>query len=110
MSWTASVDALSFLAPIRIGWVVTLRASINYVWKSSCEIGIKVSAENTNTGEVFHTASAYVTMVALDSNGRPCSIPGLEPETVDEKRRFEEAQHRRQARLELKDKIAQKRK
>ena len=83
---TASVDALSFLAPIiRLGWVVTLTASVNYVWKSSCEIGVKVTAENTNTTETFHTASAYVTMVALDSNGRPCQIPGLCPESEDEK-------------------------
>ena len=68
----ASVDALSFLAPIRLGWIATLQASVNYVWSSSCEIGVKVTAENPSTGETFHTASAYVTMVALDSNGRPC--------------------------------------
>lgn len=106
---TASVDALSFLAPIRLGWIVTLQASVNYVWSSSCEIGVKVTAENPSTGETFHTASAYVTMVALDSNGRPCKIYSLQPESEDEQRRFEEAQQRRAARLKLKKEIASKR-
>jgi acyl-CoA hydrolase len=106
---TASVDALSFLAPIRLGWIVTLQASVNYVWSSSCESGVKVTAENPSTGETFHTASAYVTMVALDSNGRPCKIYSLQPEGEDEQRRFEEAQQRRAARLKLKKEIASKR-
>ena len=106
---TASVDALSFLAPIRLGWIATLQASVNYVWSSSCEIGVKVTAENPSTGETFHTASAYVTMVALDSNGRPCKITPLEPQGEEEERRFEEAQQRREARLQLKKEIAAKR-
>lgn len=100
---TASVDALEFHAPIRLGWVVTLKASVNYVSRTSCEIGVKVTAENPLTGESFHTASAYVTMVALDGNGRPTTIPPIEPVTVDEKRRHENAQSRRAARLALKN-------
>lgn len=99
---TASVDAMEFLAPVRLGWILTLKASINYVWKTSCEVGIRVSAENPHSGELFHTASAYVTMVCLDSNGRPTRMPPIIPETDDQRRRYEEAKARRTARLELK--------
>ena len=103
---TASVDAISFLAPIRLGYVVILRAAVNFVGSTSCEVGVKVLAENPLTGELFHTASAYVTFVALDSNGRPTgAIPKLIPETDDEKRRFREAGIRRKARLTLKTEL-----
>lgn len=107
---TASVDALSFLAPIKLGWIVTLKSSINYVWKTSCEVGVKVMAENPRTGESFQTATAYVTMVALDSNGRPTLMPPIEPETDDQKRRYEEAKARRISRLELKKQNEERRK
>lgn len=100
---TASVDAMQFLAPIRLGWVVSLQAKVNCVWKSSAEVGVKVTAENPITGEKFHTASAWLTMVSLDSNGRPSSFGRLQPETEVEKRRQERAQHRRKVRLQLKD-------
>ncbi|MCX6128918.1 MAG: acyl-CoA thioesterase [Proteobacteria bacterium] len=99
---TASVDALEFLAPVKLGWIVTLKSSINYVWKTSCEVGVKVIAENPRSGESFHTASAYVTMVALDSNSRPTSMPPILPETEVQRRRYEEAKARRISRLELK--------
>jgi acyl-CoA hydrolase len=105
---TASVDALEFLAPVRLGWIMTLKASINYVWKTSCEVGVKVTAENTLTGESFHTASAYLTMVALDSNGRPASMPPVVPDTEAHKRRYLEAQARRVSRLELKRQNAER--
>lgn len=101
---TASVDAMEFRAPVRLGWILKLLASVNYVWKTSCEIGVKVVAENPKTGEVFHTASAYVTMVALDSMGRPTAMPGIEPQTDHQVRRFKQAQDRKLARLELKKK------
>lgn len=105
---TASVDAMEFLAPVRLGWILTLRASVNYVAKSSCEVGVKVTAENPRTGEHFHTASAYVTLVALDSNGRPTKMPSLLPETDADRRRFEEAKARRASRLELKKRNAER--
>ncbi|MBC7660928.1 MAG: acyl-CoA thioesterase [Chitinophagaceae bacterium] len=105
---TASVDALEFVAPIKLGWIVTLKASVNYVWRTSCEVGVKVTAENPRTGEYFHTASAYVTMVALDSHSRPTGIPQVIPETYDQKRRFEEAKFRRISRLELKRQNAER--
>ncbi len=105
---TASVDAMEFLAPVKLGWIITLKASVNYVWSTSCEIGVKVTAENSRTGESFHTASAYVTMVALDSNGRPTTMPPILPETDVQKRRYAEAQARRKFRLELKRQNAER--
>ena len=99
---TASLDALEFHAPIRLGWVATLKASVNYVWRTSCEVGVKVISENPISMEKFHTATAYLTMVALDGNGRPTPIFGLTPDSDDEKRRWENASSRREARLALK--------
>ncbi len=105
---TASVDALEFLAPVRLGWIMMLRASVNFVSKTSCEVGVKVMAENPRTGENFHTASAYVTMVALDSNGRPARMPDIIPETEEQQRRLREAKARRIARLETKRQNAER--
>ncbi len=105
---TASVDALEFMAPIQLGWIVTLKASVNYVWTTSLEVGVKVTAENPRTGEFFHTASAYVTMVALDSHGRPTSIPKVVPKGPEQVRRYEEAKFRRISRLELKKQNAER--
>ena len=81
---------------------MTLRASINYTARTSCEVGVRVEAENPLTGEKNHTASAYLTFVGLDQNGRPTPIPPIAPETKEEKNRFIEAQERRKARLALK--------
>jgi acyl-CoA hydrolase len=105
---TASVDALEFLAPIKLGWIVTLKAAVNYVWTTSCEVGVKVTAENPRTGEFFHTATAYVTMVALDSHGRPTGIPPVVPHNDEQRRRFDEAKFRRISRLELKSQNAER--
>lgn len=102
---TASIDAMHFLAPIRLGWIVNIKSSINFTSKSSCEVGVKITAENPLTQEHHHTASAYVTMVALDSNGKPCLIPQIAPETEDEKRRHDAAQVRRLARIALKEEL-----
>ena len=102
---TASVDALHFLAPIRLGWIVTIQASVNFVGGTSCEIGVKIISENPISGETFHTASAYLTFVALDSHNRPTSIPPLLLETDEEKRRNSAAQIRRANRLKLKNEL-----
>lgn len=99
---TASVDRLDFVAPVYKGWVVNLKASVNYTSRTSMEVGVRVDAENPKTGETFHTASAYCTFVALGSNGKPIEIPSLILETDDDKRRFEQAQKRREARLQAK--------
>lgn len=96
---TASIDRLSFIAPIKKGWVVNLKASVNFASRTSMEVGVKVEAENPLTSEMFHTASAYLTFVAVDSEGKPSKIPSLVPETDIEKRRFAAAQKRRELRL-----------
>lgn len=96
---TASIDRLDFIAPVRKGWVVNLKASVNFVSTSSMEIGVRVDAENPKTGEVFHTASSYLTFVALGSDGRAAKVPGLILETDIQKRRFEAAKKRREQRL-----------
>jgi acyl-CoA hydrolase len=96
---TASIDRLDFHHPVHVGELLILRASINFVGNTSMEIGVRVEAERPATGEVRHTASAYLTFVALDENGRPTRLPGLTVETEDEKRRYEEARRRREMRL-----------
>ncbi|MGZ3768913.1 MAG: acyl-CoA thioesterase [Bdellovibrio sp.] len=99
---TASVDRLDFVAPVFKGWVVNLKASVNFTSRTSMEVGVRVDAENPKTGETFHTASAYCTFVALGSNGKPIEIPSLILETEDDKRRFAEAEKRREVRLKAK--------
>ena len=99
---TASIDALHFLAPIRLGYIVSIKASLNFVGSTSCEVGVKVTAEDPLTGDQHHTSSAYLTFVSLDSSGKPLIMPGLAPQTANEKRRYGEAQIRRKNRLHLK--------
>ncbi len=106
---TASVDAMHFLAPVRLGWVVTIQASVNYVGGTSCEIGVKVTSENPISGERFHTASAYLTFVALDSHGKPATIPGILLQSDEEKRRHASARLRRESRLKLKTELQARR-
>lgn len=107
---TASIDAMHFLAPIKLGWVVNIKASVNFASTTSCEVGVRVEAENPLTGEYHHNASAYVTMVALDSHGKPTKMPGVDPESDIQKRRFEEAGERRKTRLQLKKNLEERRK
>lgn len=100
---TASLDDLHFVAPVRKGWVVNVKASVNFVSRTSMEIGVRVDAENPKTSEHFHVASAYLTFVALDSRGKPTPVAPLKLENEDDRRRFEEAQQRRQLRLKRKN-------
>jgi len=101
---TASIDRLVFHHPVFVGDVLFLKACLNMVGKSSMEVGVRVEAENYLTGEVRHTASAYLTFVALDEEGRPKKVPGLIPETETEKRRYQQALMRKKSRLELRTK------
>ena len=96
---TASIDRLDFHHPVYVGDIVILRASLNLVGRSSMEVGVRVESENLITGEVRHTASAYLTYVALDKDRKPMVVPPLILETDDEVRRNREAQVRREARL-----------
>lgn len=96
---TASIDRMDFLYPLYVGDLVTCKASLNYVGRTSMEIGVRVETENLRTGEVRHTVSAYLTMVALDTTGRPTEIPPLILETDEDRRRNRQAIARREARL-----------
>lgn len=97
---TASIDALNFVAPVYAGWIVNLKASVNFVSKTSMEVGVRADAENPIAGTRHHVASAYLTFVALDNNGKPTPAPPLDLETEDQKRRFKAAERRRRQRLE----------
>lgn len=104
---TASVDDLNFLHPIKIGEVVTLLASVNRVFRTSMEVGVKVLSENLLTGTVKHANTAYLTFVALDAQGKPMQVPQVTCSTEEEQRRYDDAQHRRELRLARRKKILQ---
>ncbi|HEX5036543.1 MAG TPA: acyl-CoA thioesterase [bacterium] len=95
---TASMDALSFLAPVKVGDIVILKAAVNYAHKTSMEIGVRVESENPLTGERRHTSSAYLTFVGLDESGKPTEVPPVLPQNDDEKRRYQEGEARYQER------------
>ncbi len=96
---TASIDRLDFHHPVYVGELLKINAAINYAGNSSMEIGARVEAENVLTGERRHTASAYLTFVALDKNGKPTKIPPLALSNEEEARRYHEATERRKIRL-----------
>jgi acyl-CoA hydrolase len=96
---TASIDRLDFHHPVFVGDVLTLRATLNLIGRTSMEVGVRVETENPMTGERRHTASAYLTYVALDRDGRPMPLPPLILETEEEMRRNREAKARRETRL-----------
>jgi uncharacterized protein (TIGR00369 family) len=96
---TVAVDSITFLSPVHVGDLVTLSASVNWLGRTSIEVGIRVEAENVLTGEVTHTNSAYAVYVALDDAGRPTPVPPLIVETKSERRRWEEGAHRQEHRL-----------
>jgi acyl-CoA hydrolase len=98
---TASIDRMDFYNPVYVGNLLTLKASVNYVGKTSMEIGVRIEAENLKTGVVTHTGSCYLTYVALDANGRPAEVPEVVPETPEEKRRWQAGKKRRDERLRL---------
>lgn len=103
---TASIDALDFVASVREGHIVELRAQVNYAGRTSMEVGVRVDSEDPLTGERAHTATAYLTFVALDEHGDPTPIPQVLPENDDDRRRYAEAQSRRRFRLERRGKKA----
>lgn len=96
---TASIDRVDFHSPVFIGDLLTMKASLNLVGRTSMEIGVRVESENLLTGEIRHTASAYLTYVALGENLKPTEVPPLIVEAEEEIRRNREAQKRRAARL-----------
>ena len=97
---TAAIDRVIFEQPIYVGDFIVAKASVNYVGKTSMEVGVMVEAHNLETGEIRQTNSCYVTMVAINKKGKPQNVPALILETDEEKRRYAEAQKRRESRLQ----------
>lgn len=98
---TAAVDDLTFHVPIKLGNIVTLKASVNRAFNTSMEVGVKVEAEDFETGEVVHANSAYYTFVSLDrTTGKKMKVPQIIPETEEEKKRYEHALERRNQRID----------
>lgn len=96
---TASIDRVDFREPIHVGDLVVMKASVNFVGRTSMEVGVRVEAEELLTGRRRHTNSCYLTFVAVDRNGRPIEVVPVVPETPDEIRRFNAARQRREVRL-----------
>jgi len=95
---TASIDHLDFLVPVQVGDFVILRSSVNRAFHTSMEVGVKVWVEYYRSEESKHVSSAYLTFVAVDAAGNRMAVPPVVPETEDEKRRYEDAAHRREIR------------
>jgi len=96
---TASIDRLDFICPVRVGDVVVLQAQVNFVHRSSMEVGCRVETEDPGTGERRYTTKAYLTFVATNEHGRPRPVDDLVLETEDDRRRHAAAEQRRVARL-----------
>src|SRR5918998_4661544 len=97
---TVSIDRVDFREPIHVGDLVVMKASVNFVGRTSMEVGVRVESEDLIAGRRRHTNSCYLTFVAVDRNGRPIEVPRLEPETDEERRCHAAAQERRRRRLE----------
>jgi acyl-CoA hydrolase len=106
---TAAMDRMTFRHPVFVGQLLTVKATVNAAWRSSMEVGVRVESENVRSGEVLHTSTAYLTMVALDYEGNPTEVPPIAPETPDEIRRAREAQLRRDNRLAERQRIEEER-
>jgi acyl-CoA hydrolase len=106
---TASIDRMDFYNPVFLGNILVLKARLNLVGRTSMEIGVRAEAEDPYSGTISHTASAYLTVVALDEKGRPKEAPPLILETQDEIRRHNAARARRKARLEERTREEEKR-
>ena len=96
---TASIDSFNFENPVRVGDIVSLRAELTFVGKTSMEIEVHVQTENAKTGEVLPVAAAFLTTVALDEKGKPTPVPKLILETEEERKKYQEAKDRREKRL-----------
>lgn len=97
---TLAIDSMTFHSPVHVGDLVSFSASLNWVGRSSMEVGVRVVAENPLTGEQTHTNTAYLVYIALDDTGRPTEVPRLLLETEEDRRRWAEGEARQQRRLE----------
>lgn len=106
---TAEMDEMSFLEPVYVGDVVTVKATVNQAFRTSMEVGVRVEAENVRTGRWVHTSSAYLVFVAVDEEGKPRKVPPLLSENEEQRQRQHEAGLRREARLARKRAIEEAR-
>jgi acyl-CoA hydrolase len=106
---TVGIDRMDFLVPIYVGELVTFRATVNAAWRTSMEVGVRVDAENPLTGDRRHTNTAYLTMVALDADGHPATVPPVLATSAVQKRRLREAELRRANRLAERQEIIARR-
>ena len=106
---TAAMDRMTFLVPVHVGELVSFTATVNAAWRTSMEVGVRVEAENPRTGEVRHTNTAYLTMVALDEDGNPTPVPPVLAETPTEQRRMRDAELRRANRLAEREEMMRRR-
>ena len=106
---TAAMDRMTFNEPVHVGEVVTFKATVNAAWRTSMEVGVRVEAEDPRSGAVRHTNTAYLTMVALDDDGRPSPVPAIDCTSDTERRREREAQLRRANRLAEREQILDER-
>jgi acyl-CoA hydrolase len=106
---TASMEHIDFIAPVHIGDLVILKASVNRAFQTSMEVGVKAWVENAMAGTRRHVSTAYLTFVAIDQNGRRLPVPPLVTETADEQRRFEDAGRRREQRDQERERKRQRR-
>ena len=97
---TAAMDHLDFIAPVHVGNLLILKASVNRVFRTSMEVGVKAMVEDMRTGQIRHVSSAYLTFVAVDREGGRIAVPPIVPETADQKRRYEDAARRREMRAD----------
>ena len=104
---TVSIDRVDFKEPIYTGELVTCRARVNYVGRTSMEIGVEVHAENLLSGVKRHTNTCLLTFVAIDENHRPCPVPSLDLSDPDDERRFQEGKRRREVREQLDRELAE---
>lgn len=106
---TVAIDSMTFRERVEVGELLSCTAMVNYVGRTSIEVGVKVSAENPITGETTHTNSAYLVFVALGEDDRPCAVPDLILETDDDRRRYDEGRERQEYRLSQREKRARQR-
>jgi acyl-CoA hydrolase len=106
---TAGMDRMTFLEPVNVGELLSCSATVNAAWRTSMEVGVRVEAENPQTGSKRHTSTAYLTMVALDDHGKPTPVPPLSVTSDDEVRRRREAEVRRRNRLAEREEIVRHR-
>jgi len=102
---TVAIDRVDFREPIYSGELVTCSAQVNYVGRTSMEVGVRVEAENLIAGTRRHTNTCYLTFVAIDEKGKPVPVPPLELETDEDRQRFREAERRREVRESLDDEL-----